>query len=232
MSENTEVTESSGTPWMEFLGEIRKECLTQNFGTLSKSEFDLLVFHYFLLELKAGTGDAYVSDYEIGKRLGLTIQRVRSLREREALKFGFVGDWRQPFKDCLKLAHCDAKGNIKIPIPDVNVIKEVRNYLEEHGLYDDFQLNPKVFQCELHVLVAICLDLMTQGQDFLGKQVIDELRACKDGSISDAVKEHEHPILANLKMEVIEDLRDFVGHIPVLKNTCAKMLDQLLKIAK
>ena len=73
-----------------FLKEIKAQCLSRNFGTLSKSEFDGLVFHYYLqlknVQLSKMDSQGYVSDYEIGRDLGLTIQRVRSLREKEALR--------------------------------------------------------------------------------------------------------------------------------------------------
>ena len=81
-----EIPEGIRKAWQTLLSEIKERCLNRNFGTLSKSEFDLMLFHYYLGNKQEEVGSRYVSDYDIGRDLGLTIQRVRSLRERDALK--------------------------------------------------------------------------------------------------------------------------------------------------
>lgn len=224
-------SETFRNTWGDFFAEINKRCLSQNFGTLSKSEFDLLLFHFYLQDKQAQRDGEYVSDYEIGKELGLTIQRVRSLRERDALKWKSEIDWQGVFLSCIKFAHCDAKGDVRIPVPDVNVIKEVRHYLEERGLFDEFQLNPKVFQCPLNVLVAICVDLKNGAHDnnHVCKSILEKLRACKDGSITHAVKEMEHPVLLAIKEGAIIDVKNLLCRIPGVGNTCSKLFDVLLE---
>ena len=220
--------------WSEFLAKIKEQCLNRNFGTLSKSEFDLLVFHYYLLDKQAQVGSAYVTDYEIGRKLGLTIQRVRSLREREALKWPpkEEGRWKERFLDCLKFAHCDEKsGAVKIPVPDVNLIKEIRNYLEIAGLFDDYQLNPKVFQCNLDALVAICLDLKSDSDDNLCRKILDELRDSKDGNVARAVKAREQPIRSLIKQAAITGAQETIASIPYIgrasKEIVAKFFEKL-----
>lgn len=233
-SEKTSSTSSDA--WSEFLAKIKEQCLERNFGTLSKSEFDLMIFHYYLLEQKDKKGSAYVSDYDIGKELGLTIQRVRSLREREALKWATDVDWKKSFIQSLKLAHCDLKddvsnSDIKIPISDVNVMKEVRHYLEEAGLFDDYQSNPKVFQCKLDLLIAICLSFEQADNDFC-KTILKELRNSNDGNVSRAVAEREHPNLAALSKAAKKSLQDSIALIPVVGKACGEaavsMLDNYL----
>lgn len=227
---------TSSDAWSEFLVKIREQCLERNFGTLSKSEFDLLVFHYYLREKQANSLGNYVSDYDIGRDLGLTIQRVRSLRERDALKWATDVDWKKSFIQSLKLAHCDLKddvsnSDIKIPVPDVNVMKEVRHYLEEAGLFDDYQLNPKIFQCKLDVLIAICLSFEQKDNDFC-KTILKELRNSNDGNVSRAVAEREHPNLAALSKAAKKSLQDSIALIPVVGKACGEaavsMLDNYL----
>ena len=229
-------SESMQDVWAGCLDEIKGLCNPLKFGTLSKSEFDLLVFHYYLLDLKAKNGGEYVSDYDIGRDLGLTIQRVRALREKDVLKWATEVDWKKSFIQSLKLAHCDLKDNvynsdIKIPVPDVNVMKEVRHYLEEAGLFDDYQLNPKIFQCKLDVLIAICLSFEQKDNDFC-KTILKELRNSNDGNVSRAVAEREHPNLAALSKAAKKSLQDSIALIPVVGKACGEaavsMLDNYL----
>ena len=222
----------SSDVWSSFLVEIQEQCLTRNFGTLSKSEFDLLVFHYYLLNKQVNVGGQYVSDYDIGLELGLTIQRVRSLREREALKWPpkEKGKWKDKFLDCLKHAHYDEKSDaVKILVPDVNVIKEVRNFIETAGLIDDYQLNPKVFQCNMNALIAICLDFKSGSDDNLCGKILNELRESKDRKVARAVGEQEHPILATLQKTVIKGVKDSIALIPGVGKAGGELVAQLLE---
>lgn len=228
----TVIPETMRKAWQEFFSEIKKNCFTRNFGTLSKSEFDLLLFHYYLENKQEEVGSRYVSDYEIGRELGLTIQRVRALREKEVLKWAIEVDWKKSFIQSLKLAHCDLKddvsnSDIKIPVPDVNVMKEVRHYLEEAGLFDDYQLNPKVFQCKLDVLIAICLSFEQTDNDFC-KTILNELRNSNDGNVSRAVAEREHPNLAALSKAAKKSLQDSMSMIPVVGKACGEAVVSML----
>lgn len=208
-----EISATSSDVWSEFLAKIKELCLDRNFGTLSKSEFDLLVFHYYLLEKQANASGKYVSDYEIGCDLGLTIQRVRSLRERDALKQVPNDAWKNDFRKCLPDARCDANREVKIPVPDVNVMKEVRNYFETHGLYDEYHQNPKVFQCKLDTLIAVCINLKSEEEGNLCKDILAILRGSEDGKVSCAVEEQEHPRLSKLKKEAVESVKTLMTDI-------------------
>jgi predicted glycosyl hydrolase (DUF1957 family) len=44
-------------------------------------------------------------------------------------------------------------------IQDVNLMKEVRHFVYVHGWFDEFQLNPKLFQCRLDFFVSLCKEL-------------------------------------------------------------------------
>lgn len=106
------IPETARKAWQDFFSEIKKRCLDRNFGTLSKSEFDLMLFHYYLVNKQEEVGSRYVSDYDIGRDLGLTIQRVRSLRERDALKWGLKDDWKKRFRECVKSARYEESTDV------------------------------------------------------------------------------------------------------------------------
>lgn len=224
------IPETARMAWQDFFSEVKKRCLDRNFGTLSKSEFDLMLFHYYLQNKQEEVGSRYVSDYDIGRDLGLTIQRVRSLREREALKWRSQEDWKEKFLKCLKYARYDEKSDaVKILVPDVNVIKEVRNFIETAGLIDDYQLNPKVFQCNMNALIAICLDFKSGSDDNLCGKILNELRESKDEKVARAVGAQEHPILATLQKTVIKGVKDSIALIPGVGKAGGELVAQLLE---
>lgn len=227
--ENASVASSS--VWSLFLTEIREKCLEQNFGTLSKSEFDLLLFHYYLLDRQEKAAGKYVTDYEIGRDLGLTIQRVRSLRERDALKWRSQDNyWKERFLACLKHAHYDEKsGTVKILVLDVNIIKEVRNFIETAGLIDDYQLNPKVFQCNLDALIAMCLDFKSGSDDNLCGRILDELRDCKDRNVARAVDAQEQPIRSLIKKAAIIGAQETIASIPYIGGASKEIVGKFLE---
>ena len=219
-----------GNVWSAFLEDIQVQCLNRNFGTLSKSEFDLLVFHYYLREKQANSPGKYVSDYDIGRDLGLTIQRVRSLREREALKWRSQEVWKEKFLKCLKYARYDEKSDaVKILVPDVNVIKEVRNFIEMAGLIDDYQLNPKVFQCNLDALIAICLDFKSGNEGNLCGKILEKLRDSKDGKVAHAVKRQEQPVQTFLKEAVVKSVQGGIELIPGVGKACGELVAKLFE---
>ena len=224
------IPETARMAWQDFFSEVKKRCLDRNFGTLSKSEFDLMLFHYYLQNKQEEVGSRYVSDYDIGRDLGLTIQRVRSLREREALKWRSQEDWKEKFLKCLKYARYDEKSDaVKILVPDVNVIREVRNFIETAGLIDDYQLNPKVFQCNMNALIAICLDFKSGSDDNLCGKILNELRESKDEKVARAVGEQEHPILTTLQKTVIKGVKDSIALIPGVGKAGGEFVAQLLE---
>lgn len=127
----------------------------KNFGSTSKADLETYLFSFYLEHLIKTAED--FSDYVIGKDLGLTISRVRSLKERKELKYPSKNyEWKTSFLECSKYARYDeTKHLIKFTIPDVNVIKDVRYFLEKNNLYDEYQLNAKLFQCPLDVFIEI-----------------------------------------------------------------------------
>lgn len=121
----------------------------KNFGSISKADLETYLFSVYIEHL-LDSGEE-IDDYTIGRDLGLTISRVRSLKERKELKYPRSNyDWRDSFlKYAENAKYDDATKLIKFQIPDVNVIKDARYFFEKNNEYDEYQLNPKLFQCTL-----------------------------------------------------------------------------------
>lgn len=128
----------------------------KNFGAVSKAEFELFLFSMYYDHL-IDSGEK-CDDYIMGKQLGITINRIRNLKEKKELKYHRDDYyWVASFIKCIENARYDETTHlVKVNIPDVNVIKDVRYFLEQNGWYDEYQLNPKLFQCRADIFVEMC----------------------------------------------------------------------------
>ncbi len=123
---------------------IASNYFNKNFGSLSKSDFEVLLFSEYIEHFINNSMN--YSDYALSKELGITQNRVRALKEKKELKYPNEGfDWRNGLIDPLKTAKYDKLTHtVKLIIPDVNVQIEFRNYVESNGWYDEFSLNKKL----------------------------------------------------------------------------------------
>lgn len=130
-----------------------------NFGRLSKADFEVLLFHIYI-EQCLRKGHPY-DDYTLSKELGITQTRVRALKVKKELQYPYADfNWKESFVGYISKARYDEKkALVKLQIPDVNVLMELRNYIETHGWYDEYQLNPKLFQCRVDIFIELCNSL-------------------------------------------------------------------------
>ena len=113
-------------------------------------------------------------------------------------------------------------------------MKEVRNYFEAQGLYDEYHQNPKLFVCKIDALIAVCINLKTEGN--LCKDILAILRESEDGKVSSAVEEQEHPVLTKVKKKTVEGVKALMTDIhdiakAGLGNLCGQWFSLLLKWA-
>ena len=131
----------------KFFEWLDKNYFDKNFGSVSKSDFETYLFSlYYENKLRNANDDSMTDDYSIGQELGLTISRVRTFKERQQLKYPMADySWKNSIVKYMNNATFDEKTNlIKFSIPDVNVIKDLRHFVEIHGWYDEYQLNAKL----------------------------------------------------------------------------------------
>ena len=133
----------------------------RNFGSLSKIDFETLLFSEFI-ECCINHNEPF-DDYSLSKTLGITQTRIRSFKERKELKYPLnEADpewWKKPFVEAVKNAKYDEKDHcVKFIIQDVNVMNEARHYIEESGWYDECSLNRKLLKIPLDCFTDICID--------------------------------------------------------------------------
>lgn len=125
---------------------IEAECLHHNFGTFNKVDFDLLIFHHYMESLRKN--NASLTNYEIAKQLGITVQRVVGLKDKEASRYPYdESAWKKQFLDCCKTAYVSGD-KIVINITDRRLYRELESYLEKLGLGTEYDLNPSIFKAE------------------------------------------------------------------------------------
>ena len=156
-----------------------------NFGTLSKNDFDLMMFHFYIDSLyRRNSIDGQLdynkcSDYLISKDLGITQQRVRNLKVKNNLVYPPKENdgWIKTFASLVRNARLE-KDKIVISIPDPNIYIEIENYLEENGSYIEKQLNSKLMIMRIEYFIDVCL--LFEDEDNR-KEVIKKIKKkCKE----------------------------------------------------
>lgn len=182
----------------------------QNFGSVSKADFETYIFSLYIENLLDNKEN--FDDYTIGKHLGLTISRVRSLKERKELKYPREGyNWKDSFIECVKNAKFDETTHlVKISIPDVNVLKDLRYFLEKNGWYDEYQLNPKLFQCRADVFYDLCIKL---DSDYVSPQLDEESRKKLKDIVKQSKEEEDQGFIETIiKGELEEGLKKILKY--------------------
>lgn len=113
-----------------------------NFGSMQKSDIDVLMFSLMLDEiLKQSESDINTySDYTLAKQLGITQSRVSNLKQKKQLQYPYEDfDWRRSFERCCSNARLDS-GKIRINLRDINLYYELKNQVEEMGGYAEASL--------------------------------------------------------------------------------------------
>ncbi len=168
-----------------------------NFGQASKTDMDLLMFHFYIEKMSSVStgGDGTIdysrcSDYKISKELGITQQRVRNLKVRNQLVYPpkKERDWKKEFAKLTDNARYDQTSKkVIVNIPDPNLYIEIQNFIEEKGAYVEKQLNSKILQirAEYYIDLVISFESSKTKEEIiksLKKQLKD---SGKDESVFD-----------------------------------------------
>lgn len=218
MSETSILSAFTESEKREAFDRIAAHYYQGNFGSLSKSDLDVLLFT-ILLEHCRSNGER-TDDYALSKLLGITQSRVRTFKQKSQLQYPGELDWQGAFVECIQNAHFDEiKGLVKVSIPEVNVLIELRQFMLDQGWYDEYQLNPKLFQCRLEIFIALCAKL-TGGMEEFPEETKKQLEELKS-----KLPEKESPGLGKLIGGQLQD-----GLIEFAKNASIEMLCEGLKL--
>jgi hypothetical protein len=121
--------------------------LASGFGSLPKSEIDLLVFH-LLCEGKDYRGK---SNYELGSLLRIPEAKVKSLRLNSTLKYGNINSKAILGKVVLRFISSEqyaefSSGKVELSLEDPIEKREIENFLKVRGFHAEYQLNTEVLK--------------------------------------------------------------------------------------
>lgn len=193
--------------------EIARRFYAGNFGQMTKTDFETLMFRLYLNRQLAMDGNATstYSDFKLSKELGITQAKVRSLRMQKELRYPGEGlEWKTVFVNRVQYARYDeVKHLVKVSIPDIIVLTELRNFVEENGWYDEYQLNPKLFQCRLDIFVEICNHLNDAGAYTI--QLNEDAKIQLSEMVKSTKREEEKNALTRILSGTVEDgVKDFL----------------------
>ncbi len=152
-----------------------------NFGHLSKSDIELMMFNFYISKMVKDNSDNdgiidfnKCSDYLISKELGITQQRVRNLKVKNQLINPIDFKWEKALAKLTENARYDKESHkVILNIPDPNLYIEIQNFIEENGAYVEKQLNSKVLQIRAEYYIALILNLEDEKSS---KRIIKELK--------------------------------------------------------
>lgn len=165
----------------ELFDEISDKFYQRNFGQMSKSDFELMMFHFYIEKLiktnsyEDGTIDyTNCSDYKISKELGITQQRVRNLRVKSQLTYPIELDWKKSLAKLTENARYDKESKrVTMSIPDPNLYLDIQNFIESSGAYVEKQLNSKLLQLRAEYYIQLIVSL---EPDENRKKIIKDLK--------------------------------------------------------
>lgn len=149
----------------ELLNGIAEMFYNKNFGVKTKSDVELFLFKLYFdaaskLSTKNGILDEnLVSDYKIGRELGIPPSRVKNLRLKMELQYSRDYDWCKE----LRIVLCNNKnltkdnGFVKINIRSKNLLNAVRDWVEDHGGIVEITFNNnefKIAECDMLNLIV------------------------------------------------------------------------------
>lgn len=165
-----EYIEFSPEEKIDLFDEIASHFYNANFGQLSKSEMELMMFRFYIEKMIStnknpdGTIDyRKCSDYKISKDLGITQQRVRNLKVKNQLSHPIDYDWKSALATLTEKARYDkSTRKVVLNIPDPNLYLEIQNFLEDQGAYIEKQLNSKVLQIRAEYYIDLIVALESE----------------------------------------------------------------------
>lgn len=177
--------------------EIAAHFYYRNFGQMTKTEIDLMMFHFYYEKLISSFKDSegnldykQCSDYRISRELGITQQRVRNYKVKNQLVYPSSEnrDWRKEFSKLIENARYDrVSKKIIVNIPDPNLYLDIQNFIEERGAYIEKQLNSKILQirAEYFIDLAVSLEPFSYREEIVNELQKQLSENCKDDVVFD-----------------------------------------------
>ena len=198
---------------------------------MTKVDFETLLFsEYIEHRIK---NNLPFDDYSLSKELGITQSRIRALKERKELKYPYENfTWQIAFAESVKNAKVDPNDHyVKMIIQDINVMNEVRNFIEVNGWYDECSLNKKLLRIPLDCFVEICYKNEDFNEVFSDdtKKLIKKISKAEDSSVQSFLKDFSKDGLKSFLMSASKEVVSEVLKLLPFGGVAKTAFDFLLK---
>ncbi len=201
-----------------------------NFGTMTKSDFETLLFSIYLEQILDKDEDDFTqySDYTLSKLLGITQSKISSLKVKKELLYPYEKfDWKESFKRISDRAVYE-NGKIKLSIPDRNLYLELKNAIETRGGFIEAQLTANLLQVPLSYFLDLMVAISEDETDI--QQIWNVLKDKIKDNGNFKEKEPFGKVLQRMAPEVVFELiGDCVPCIGGAMKTVAQEIYQAIK---
>ncbi len=138
----------------------------RNFGTMQKSDIDVLLFSIYIEEILKKSEDniSTYSDYTLAKLLGISQSRISTLKVKKQLQYPYSEfDWKKSFRRVCENARYE-KGKILINLRDKNLYYELKNQIDENGGYVETTLTSNLLVISVYDFYELSEQLMTPDE--------------------------------------------------------------------
>lgn len=219
----------------EAFDKIAEQFFYANFGRMSKTDMDVLMFSIYIEQILRKSEDNMMtySDYTMSKLLGITQSKVSNLKVKKELLYPYDDfDWRKSFERIVSNYRYE-DGKIRLFIPDKNLYYELKNVIECSGGYVEVTLNSTLLQVSPTYFVDLLYATMPEKEkQIVKKDFIKTLKEHKidntefeKKSIGDTLKQCGPDIAITIVSELIGDCVPVVG--PIIKIALERLREEL-----
>ncbi len=173
--------------YKEFFAFFKSNYFNNKFSTLTKGDVETYLFHFLIKKYRKINSDGYyvddssMTDFKMACLLGVTPQKIRSLKMKERLLFpDDQYDWKKQLLAISSQARYDTdKKRVILNVSDNWLFANIQDCLEEKGEPIEMQLNGKILQIPLPYYI----DLMIETYKGEKKDIEDIIK--KDLDIKD-----------------------------------------------
>lgn len=203
-----------------------------NFGSTSKTDFDVLMFSIYLERIladKQNVSSDY-SDYTLSKLLGITQTKVSNLKVKKELLYpNNEIRWKETLLTISDRAIFE-NNQIKLYVPERIVFLEVKNAIEELGGFVEIQLTPNLLQVNL----AFFLDLMVSISEKEDRaEIRNKIRERIAKNEKDSEELKKQPFGKLLRSKAPNMIIDVIGEcIPVFGGVVSSIATNVYNVLK
>lgn len=213
----------------EAFDKIAERYYYANFGTMSKSDFETLLFSIYLEQIleKHEENINMYSDYTLSKLLGVPQSRISSLKVRKELLYPYEKfDWKKSFERISDRAIYE-NGRIKLFIPDRNLYLELKNAIEMSGGFIEVQLTTNLLQVPLSYFLDL---LVAISEEKDRKELLENIKDVIQEKNKDIEFMEKEPIGKALQKQMPKLIIDLISEcIPVFGGAVKVIAENLFR---